>query len=416
MRQRSFCPTKAAASSTWRKSSCEIGQNARTPPMLTSTPPLFTPVTVPSTGRRCWNAASSSAEPSAPRPPKTRLSTTPPDGPPTSTTVAVSSSPSFTVSVPSRSRSCASSITPSDLAPRSTNAESRPIEMIRPRTSSPTVGSLRFFLLRPVSGPSYSASSRANSFSSPESSGAMGSAVYNECGRVLYRRHAPQDHLPDLPCRLPRQGRAAQARPRQRPDPRRRAARVLDRLLRLVRQPESEHHRRRQDAVRPGGLEPHRRGEQRGAEGRRLGRAQGALVLLEERVDARLLRGDVGAAQLGALDGLREDARPARQLGRAILEERLHVLLVGFVAERDAEVRRVGHLLRRQPLLERLEVRLQEVPRQLARLGLTAEAVQDVHRLARIELGAGDDLQSALGDRRIAELAHGGEDHLAIVA
>ena len=65
------------------------------------------------------------------------------------------------------------------LAPMSTNAASRPIEMMRPRTSSPTAGSLRFFLLRPVSGPSYSASSRANSFSSPESSGAMGRVVYN---------------------------------------------------------------------------------------------------------------------------------------------------------------------------------------------------------------------------------------------
>src|SRR4051812_18500678 len=261
MRQRSFCPTKAPASSTWRRSSCEIGQNARTPPMVTSTPPLLTAVTVPSTGMRCANAASSSADPSAPRPPKTRLSTTPPSRPPTSTTVAVSSSPSFTVSVPSRSRSCASSMTPSDLAPMSTNAAVRPMEMMRPLTSSPTAGSLRFFLLRPVSGPSYSASSLANSLSSPELSGAMGRLVYNGWRRVLYRPHAPQDDLPHLPCRLPRQGRAAQDRPRQRPDPHRRAARVLDRLLRLVREPESANHRRRQVAVGADRLEPDRRGE-----------------------------------------------------------------------------------------------------------------------------------------------------------
>ena len=55
------------------ESSCEIGQKARTPPIVTSTPPLLTPVTTPSTGSPCWKAASSSAEPSAPRPPKTRF-------------------------------------------------------------------------------------------------------------------------------------------------------------------------------------------------------------------------------------------------------------------------------------------------------------------------------------------------------
>src|SRR5262249_47240334 len=157
-------PTNADASSTWRRSSWEMGQNPRVPATWTSTPPLLTAPTTPSTGTPSANACASSAAASGPRP-IARRSTMHPALPPISTTRPSTTSPTFTGSRPSASRSSDASIIASDLAPRSMNTASRPIDGTRPRTSSPTCGSRRRGFR------SYSARSLTKS-SSPSSGGA----------------------------------------------------------------------------------------------------------------------------------------------------------------------------------------------------------------------------------------------------
>jgi len=142
-RKASLRPTYSLASATWRVSSCEIGQKPRTPATNTSTPPLLIAVTVPSTARPSWAACCSSTLASGPRA-TVRRKTTEPCLPMVSTTRASTSSPTWTLKLPSASRSCPTSIMPSTAPPAiSTTAVSRPILTTRPRTVSPTRASAR---------------------------------------------------------------------------------------------------------------------------------------------------------------------------------------------------------------------------------------------------------------------------------
>src|SRR5262245_12038005 len=164
-RNRSRWPTYVAGSPR-RRSICDAGQKARTPATWTSKPPLFCPVTTPSTGMPCASACSSSPGTWPPRP-RVRLSSTEPERLPSSVTVASISSPTLSAIDPSAARNSSRASTAPAWPPSATHASGVPIPTTRPRRPSPSR-----MRAPEVTRPSLSARSRANS-----SSSAIGSLV-----------------------------------------------------------------------------------------------------------------------------------------------------------------------------------------------------------------------------------------------